>query len=395
MTVLAECPICRKKQSLRNKVCSCGEILDKAKRSRRVKFWIAYRLPNGKLRRESIGYSLEEARDAEGKRRSQKREGHIFEALPETKMSFRELADWYLGLEKVKALASFWRIELALRKFCSVFGDTMVEKIRPADLENYQAKRQAEGLADNTIDHEIGSAKSMVFKAFDNDLVGANTVKTFKRVKKMLKRHANARDQTLGREQFDALVRHSPPHLRAILAMGYLTGMREGEILNLTWDRIDLHKRIIRLEALDTKDRESRKIPMCTDLIQILRDEIGNPLLEAGKKNYVFKYKDRPIKSIRTAVRTACKKAGIKYGRFTKGGFVFHDLRHTFNTNMRKAGVPESVIMEITGHSTREMFDRYNHVDDGDMRKAVDQLRSFLGNVHQDVHQPDRQAAQK
>ena len=45
---------------------------------------------------------------------------------------------------------------------------------------------------------------------------------------------------------------------------------------------------------------------------------------------------------------------------------------------MRKAGVPESVIMEITGHSTREMFDRYNTIDEDDTRKAVDQLEVYL-----------------
>ena len=43
-------------------------------------------------------------------------------------------------------------------------------------------------------------------------------------------------------------------------------------------------------------------------------------------------------------------------------------------TYMRKSGVPESVIMKITGHSTREMFLRYDTVDDGDTRKAVDQF---------------------
>jgi integrase len=69
-----------------------------------------------------------------------------------------------------------------------------------------------------------------------------------------------------------------------------------------------------------------------------------------------------------------CKKAGIKYGRFVKGGFIFHDLRHTFNTNMRKAGVSEGVIMKITGHSTREMFDTYDTIDADDIRKAVKQL---------------------
>lgn len=68
------------------------------------------------------------------------------------------------------------------------------------------------------------------------------------------------------------------------------------------------------------------------------------------------------------------------YGRNTKNGVTFHDLRHTFNTNMRKAGVAESVIMEITGHDTREMFDRYNTVDSIDKKQGVDQLKIFLGN---------------
>jgi len=64
--------------------------------------------------------------------------------------------------------------------------------------------------------------------------------------------------------------------------------------------------------------------------------------------------------------RWACSDAGIPYGRHEENGFVFHDARHTFNTNLRKAGVAESVIMEITGHSTREMFLRYDTVDQGD-----------------------------
>ena len=67
MAILAECPLCRKKQSVRNKSCMCGNNLDKAKRNKKVKFWISYRLPGGKQRREFVGYSVEEAKDAEGK----------------------------------------------------------------------------------------------------------------------------------------------------------------------------------------------------------------------------------------------------------------------------------------------------------------------------------------
>ena len=54
---------------------------------------------------------------------------------------------------------------------------------------------------------------------------------------------------------------------------------------------------------------------------------------------------------------------------------------------MRKAGVQESVIMEVTGHSTREMFDRYNTIDEDDARIALDQMTAFLKNVDHPVDQ--------
>ena len=44
---------------------------------------------------------------------------------------------------------------------------------------------------------------------------------------------------------------------------------------------------------------------------------------------------------------------------------------------MRRAGVDRSVIKEITGHATEEMFDRYNTVDIHDTVQAVDQLRAI------------------
>jgi hypothetical protein len=58
--------------------------------------------------------------------------------------------------------------------------------------------------------------------------------------------------------------------------------------------------------------------------------------------------------------------------------FTFHDLRHTFNTNMRKAGVDQTVIMKLTGHKTLAMFHRYNTVDQDDARQAMDRLNTFL-----------------
>jgi len=180
-------------------------------------------------------------------------------------------------------------------------------------------------------------------------------------------------------------VGHLPVHLKAIVATAFYTGMRRGEILNLTWDKIDLGKRMIRLEAEDTKDGEPRYVPYPSELSATLE-----ALPRGLHDNHVFLYKGQPVSDIRTGLRDGCRKADIPYGQKVKNGFVFHDLRHSYNTHMRKVGVAESVIMKITGHATRQMFDRYNTVDGEDARKAVDQLQGYFANVTQNVTQEAR-----
>ena len=389
MAILAECPVCHKKQSASNRLCDCGEDLVKTKKSKRVHYWINYRLPGGKQKRESVGFSIEEAKDAEGKRRSQKRENRIFDIKPDAKMSFNELTKWYLDLEKVKSRAYYPTLTINLNSFNDEFGDMVVDQIKPIDLENYQAKRKKADYADSYIDQAIGAAKAMVTKAFYNDLVGERTLKKFKMVEKLLKENANARNRILHPDEYNKLMAHLPAHAKPVITMAFHTGMRIGEILPLTWDKVDLKKRIISLEAKDTKDKEPRIIDIDNGLYEMLRDI---PL--AIHDNHVFLYKGKPMRRILRSLKTACTKAGIIYGRFEKGGFICHDLRHTFVTYARKAGVAQSVIMKTTGHSTTAMFHRYNTVDNEDTRNGINQFEDYVKSVDQNVDQKAKGANQ-
>ena len=318
----------------------------------------------------------------------QKWEKRIFDILPESNMTFNELTEWYLGLATVKNLASYSTIEICLGKFNSELGNKIVSEIKPIDLENYQLKRKKEGKADHTIDSEIGTVRTMLNKAFDNDKIGGESLRSFKKIKKLLKRNANARSRVLSVDEFDRVIQNLPLHARWIVQTGFHTGMRRAEITSLTRDKISLKDRVIRLEAKDTKDKEPREIPINEDLYDILT---GIPV--SLHDNHVFLYKGKQVKNISRTLRNACKNAGITYGRFKREGFVFHDLRRTFNTRMRKSGVAESVIMSITGHSTREMFDRYNTVGIEDKREGIRKCQDSLRkDVHQNVHQAGTEA---
>jgi hypothetical protein len=129
----------------------------------------------------------------ESKRVVQKAEFRLLDIKKEDHMTFNELTDWYLNLDRVKGLKSYWRIKVALDNFNSVFGRDLVSSVKPTDLENYQAKRKTEGKADTTIDQEPGAIKSAVYKAVDNELLSGEILRRFKRVKKMLKAGSNKR----------------------------------------------------------------------------------------------------------------------------------------------------------------------------------------------------------
>jgi len=98
-----------------------------------------------------------------------------------------------LDLEKIKSLAYYGVLKINLGSFNAVFGDYVVRSIKPADLENDQVKRKKEEYSDSYIDQEIGTAKTVINKAFDNDLVCGDTLKAIRRVKKLLKKGSNER----------------------------------------------------------------------------------------------------------------------------------------------------------------------------------------------------------
>ena len=376
MAILAECPICKRKQGIRNKVCSCGENLDQAKKSKRVRYWIAFYLPGKKKRRELVGYSIDEARAAMGKRRAQKKENRIFDMLPESKMTFEELAKWYLDLKTVKNLSSYKRVKQGIDAFNAVLGDYRANEIKPVDLENYQLKREEESRAPATIDMEISLVKTMVIKAFDNDMLDGRILKAFRGVKRKLKSGGNARKRLLSFMEYLRVLDEAAGHLKPILITAYHTGMRTGELRGLTWPCVDRERGFIRLSAKDTKEKRAKNIPINHHVEKVL-----NGIPRALHHDHVFTYRGEPIKApggLRKSFRNACIKAGITHGRDEQNGLTFHDIRRTVKTNMLEAGIDKTHRDIILGHSLIGMDVHYLAPTEETLKKAMDKYTAWL-----------------
>jgi integrase len=146
--------------------------------------------------------------------------------------------------------------------------------------------------------------------------------------------------------------------------------MRKAEILKLRWNQVDLGAGEIRPGPEDTKTQEGRLIVLTERVRQALR-----ALPRRLGRAYVFVNPASGIRSIdvRKTFRRALEASGLQ-------GLWFHDLRRSFVTRARKHRVPESVVMRMSGHRTRAVFDRYNVVDDEDLRAAVRALEN-LGHL--------------
>ena len=132
-----------------------------------------------------------------------------------------------------------------------------------------------------------------------------------------MEKENNSRDRVLTPQEFDVLQAHSSTPLQAINTTAYLSGMRRGEILNLTWDRVDLKNGLIKLRPEDTKTREGRLIPLTQELTALLRDLYKVRYLNGPR---VFLVKGKSVTSIKPAFNAACRKAKIEDSSSTISG---------------------------------------------------------------------------
>lgn len=178
------------------------------------------------------------------------------------------------------------------------------------------------------------------------------------------------------------------PHLHPVVLLAISTGMRYGEIINLTWSDVDLARRRIILH--ETKNGERRAVPIAGAALEVLASLEKKKLIDAyllfPKKTPESALLDlqKPDQSkvqkvqkpavLRQAWLAALKNAGIK-------DFRFHDLRHCAASYLAMSGASLAEIAEVLGHKTLAMVKRYAHLSESHQHSVIDRMnKKFLGD---------------
>lgn len=164
----------------------------------------------------------------------------------------------------------------------------------------------------------------------------------FEKGKRLMFKENNHRLRFLSEEEITRIIDACSPHLKPIVEGAIHTGMRRGELLSLQWDQI----RNGFIYLAETKSGKARQIPINDRVARVLQklrqqNQLKSPfvLCDANGKRFY---------EVKRSFASACRRAGIE-------GFRFHDLRHTFASQLVMNGVGLKAVQELLGHADLKM----------------------------------------
>ncbi len=201
-------------------------------------------------------------------------------------------------------------------------------------------------------------------------------------------------------EQYAAVLAHLPEAMRPVVTFAYVTGWRiNSEVLTIQWRQVDLRVGEVRLDPGTTKNKEGRVFYLTPELQQILRQQRASADDIQRQRTMIvqhvfFHHSVTKVGALGHLSGHRISACGFyqawRRARTAAGcpGSIPHDFRRTAIRNMVRAGIPERVAMNLTGHKTRSVFDRYNVVSDGDLRDASRRLGHTGGHTSPSVGVP-------
>ncbi len=261
-----------------------------------------------------------------------------------------------------------------LRHLHDFFGRDRALDITAARLRAYQSARRDAGASAATVNRELAALGRAFTLAVNGGRLGTRPPFPTRL------EEAPPRQGFFEAAEHAAIRAHLPPDHQDVQDAGYWSGWRPGVFQGLTWPEIDLDAMVIRPGG---GSRTKRRGVLAYGQVPALRAVIERRLAKRRLDTpLVFHVDGRPMGDWRKRWARACLAAGFANVNPETQKIVIHKLRYdtrrTVVRNLTRAGVPERVAMEQTGHKTRSVFDRYNIVSEQDLQDAGGRMAAYL-----------------
>ncbi len=270
----------------------------------------------------------------------------------------------FLAYPEVRNSANRERYKQCLAHIVKKFGkDYAIKGIWIPEIKRYQIERLDDGAAPGTVNREKSTLSKMLQVLVELRYMDVNPA----RLVRSLSAKSGERQVYVSSKDFGKTLKRLPRWLRPIAQTAYYSGMRQGEILGLRRDQVNLGNRMILLAPEVVKESDWKRVPIHQELVPILEEVLK---VRAITSDHVFLLDGGPVSRffIKRPWNAAWKEFGLDpYPRF-------HDLRHTWKTNARRSGMDPEIRESILGHWFREksVSERYGRISDTELIQAID-----------------------
>jgi integrase len=244
--------------------------------------------------------------------------------------------------------------------------------LRKVDMKKYADARIRAGAKRATVNRELAALKRMLRLAVEDELVCVPIPK----IEKLPEN--NVRTNFVTDEAYYAVLAKLPEHQKVLWCFAYRLGIRKGELLKIRlewllpyWNEKEPY---IKIPGFDdqgrrvTKSGQPHTIPIHHPE---LRAYVDMALSQRDSRcPYLFQYRGKRLKNMRTGFEQACVEAGYPE-------LIFHDTRRTAVRRMENAGLPRREAMQITGHRTEQVYKRYDIGAEAGATEAGRKLREY------------------
>ncbi len=245
------------------------------------------------------------------------------------------------------------------------FARKLICQIKKDDILEYMYQRLLNH-AQSTINKEVVFLKLLWKLLVREGYLQENLMNQIK-----LSKPSNKRTVVFNEEEYNLLLENctgDKSHLTPILIIAALTGMRKSELLSLRYDRIDFDHKVVHLAK--TKSGEPQDVHLCDTALE----ELARMKAKArDKKGYVFLYKGKPIKDIKTSFGKLLKACGLE-----DKGYRFHDTRSFFCTELIKHGANVEAVRNLARHKDVNTTLRYVRMTKPELNSAVNTMNNIF-----------------
>jgi integrase len=266
----------------------------------------------------------------------------------------------------LKGRPTFQTMGFESRAILPFFGNLPAERISEQDCKNYLIRREMVHRKSGTIATELGRLRSALKWAERKNLIAKAPY---------ISRPAMSppKEARLTREQASIFLSSSrTPHIRLFTLLAMTTGGRAGALLGLTWNQVDLERRIIDLRLANGLSGKRRAVvPINRTLMAALTEAKRGALTD-----FVVEWNGRQVKSVKKGLGAAGKRCNLPW-------VTAHVFRHSAASWMAEAGVSMDRIAAFLGHSDSRITSRvYAKFSPDYLRDAAEALEIDNWNMN-------------